>query len=197
MKRICLVLIIILIFLGQAFSFDGQRKGFILGGGAGFSINFLKYNWTMTGNNIDRSKESNWNRLGIVADFKIGYAPTDQLEIVYSNKASIIPEVDDTVPMFSLNSVTMNFYFKDPGPSAFISAGAGIMINGYPFVQGAIVRTGFGFHIGIGYEISKHWSLILEYIYGAPEDTYEGSLVNEYSQYKISTVRASIIITAF
>jgi hypothetical protein len=187
----------ILVLLGQVFGFDGQRKGFILGGGAGFSINFLKYNWALSGNGIDRSRESNWNRFGIAADLKIGYAFTNQLEIFYSNKVSIIPGLDSTVPAFSLNSLSMNFYFKEQGPSTFISAGVGLMVNGYPFVQGSIVRTGFGFHIGIGYEISKHWALILDYMYGAPEDTYEAFGSREYSQYKISTVRASIIVTAF
>jgi len=195
MKRLYLVLMTILVFLGSVFGFDGQRKGIILGGGIGFDIGYSKYNWALTGHDFERSRERKQFGGGVATDFKIGYAPSNQLEIVYRNKASIVPM--ESVPVFILNSVNVNFYFKEQGPSPLISAGLGLAVNIYPFVRSSIERTGFGFHIGGGYEISKHWAVVFEYIYIAPKYESGDSWGKEFSQFKISAVRISMIYTAF
>jgi hypothetical protein len=195
MKRFCLVLMAILIFQGPVFGFDGQRKGFILGGGIGIDIGHSKFHRTLTGHDFERDRETKQFGLGGATDFKIGYAPSNQLEIVYRNKASIVPM--ESVPVFILNSVNVNFYFKEQGPSPLISVGLGLAVNIYPFVRGSITRTGFGFHIGAGHEISKHWAVVFGYIYIAPKDEYESSYVKEVSQFRISALRISMIYTVF
>jgi hypothetical protein len=131
-------------------AFNGQRQGFILGGGIG------------AGNLHYSEAGYSFNRGAFATDFKIGYAPSNSLEIYYINSVS----------WFSYNSLSyamgttglgVTKYLNPEGKGFFIFGGGGLsFFQNLSYTTG---HTGFGFLAGIGYDIAKHWSIQGDVVY--------------------------------
>jgi hypothetical protein len=153
MKLKACVVVCLSVFLlsSQLSAFDGQRKGFILGGGLGVGY-LAAHEYT-----LDRA----WSP---AANFKIGYAPSSTLEISYTFVASGVYAIyDDADYFFGVNAIALTKYFKPEGPGFFITAGIGPALKsemGYPRAE-----TGFGFIGGLGYQLGRHWSLQGDVVY--------------------------------
>jgi len=178
MKRIALVLAGILLFASavQVRAFDGQRKGFILGGGLGLGMS------TYSAEGSPRFTE-----FALMTDFKIGYAPSEQVEVFYSSKVSWFEE-SGTIFSHGLGSVAVN-YFLNPEQPFYLSGGVGFSNLSDPFESNSETWWGVGFFGGAGYEFSRHYAVQFDLMVGFPQES--GFTFN------FITPRVLVIATAF
>jgi hypothetical protein len=156
---------ILLLAYSNLYSFDGERKGFILGGGigAGYLSNSTSF----------ESYSSSDNRGVFLTNFKIGYAPSNTLEIYYVSKVSWWGESNITF-VLGLSAVAATFYLDNATETGWsISGGLGLTAMYAPFEEGSGSSNGFGLFAGGGYEFSSHWNVELDLLYSA---TTEGEV---------------------
>ena len=194
MKKFLLVLVLSLFVVGSAFGFDGVRKGFVLGGGLGFGLSSYTVKLSDPFVSIESDRE---NRFSFMTDFKIGYAPTNQVEIVYSNKSAWFKGdgyvLNTLTFLHGLSTASVNYYLKPEGPTFFLSGGLGLASLSDPFENNPESWYGFGFYVGGGYEIIKHYAVVFDLMYGIPSDTQFGV----EATYKGLTPRVTFVATAF
>lgn len=161
-KKILTVVCMIILSYSNLYSFDGERKGFILGGGigAGYLSNSTSFN---SNSNTD-------SRAVFLTNFKIGYAPSNTLEIYYLSKVSWWGESDITFTL-GLSAVATTFYFDKTTETGWsISGGIGLSTLSAPFEVGLESSNGFGLFAGGGYEFSSHWNIELDLLYSTITD---------------------------
>jgi hypothetical protein len=136
---------------------SAERKGFIIGIGTGAALHRAP-DVTVTRDRSGRLTFSSQmaQNLAIVMDFKIGYAPTDQLLIYYSNKAAFTRA--DDYDVVGLTGAGVTYMARRTSPSFFITGGGGAGIGG-TFIGSVSSDRGFGFSAGGGYEFSRHLSI--------------------------------------
>lgn len=138
----------VLLLASQLGAFDGQRKGFVLGGGLG--VGFL------LGQEPDFQ-----NKVAAGVNFKIGYAPSNTLEISYTFAAAglyqLYYENDDYYSVW-VHAVALTYHFNPREPGWFLTGGVGpAMAWGED--------NGLGVIAGFGYEVSKRWSIQADVLY--------------------------------
>ena len=130
---------------------SANRKGFVfgLGGGGGF------HRAPLPGFNA-----STTNEFAIVTDLSIGYAPTDQVLIYYSNQVAW-----SRSPRYNLVGATgvgVTYMLSSSSPSPFVrgTVGGGIVAN-VDFGSGSVGSndSGLGLTLSGGYEFARHWSV--------------------------------------
>ena len=166
MKRIALVLAGILLFASavQVRAFDGQRKGFILGGGLGLGVTSYTIDSDFFG------ESDRFNEFSFMTDFKIGYAPSEQVEIYYSSKGSWWGE-DGITFLHSYGTAAISYYFLPQSPSFYISGGLGFSSLSAPFEDNTDTDIGFGIFFGGGYEFVRHFAVEADLMYGQPQES--------------------------
>ncbi len=101
LRRSLLTVVVLGLVSSSAFGFNNLRQGFILGGGLGLHQN----SFTQTIDfNREEIRSTNETKSGLAVDFKIGYDPTDKLEIYYTTKTSqfsIINMYEDEVTIMN------------------------------------------------------------------------------------------------
>lgn len=160
------VFILFLLIISNLFAFDGKRKGFILGFGAGFSNISFKQKIEGYGESINSDKE---NKIGFGTDFKIGYAPNNRVEIYYFSKVawfSLVNALNENVTISDGVAGAGLSYYLSPKlkeyewtSSSFISGGLGWSGWSTPFEEDSESWSGTGFFVGGGYEFSKHYRI--------------------------------------
>jgi hypothetical protein len=136
---------------------SAERKGFIIGIGSGAALHRAA-DVTVTRDRFGRLTVSSTttNNLAIVTDFKVGYAPTDQLLIYYSNKAAFTRA--DDYDVVGVTGAGVTYMAKRTSPSLFITGGGGAAVGG-TFIGSVSSDSGFGFSVGGGYEFKRHFSI--------------------------------------
>jgi len=183
MRKLVLLILIVLITLFlivNAYAFDGKRKGFFLGGGLGPGFTSLKETITYSGLFDGESSESSeWeSKFGLVTNFKIGYAPSDIVEIHYTSKVSWFAskiywwglESKDVTMASGLSALGVTYYFKPEAPCYFITGGIGFSTLSLPFESHSEIKIGGGLFAGAGYEFARHFNVELDLIWGKPSD---------------------------
>ncbi len=159
MKKFYAIMFVVVFMLNcnNVFAFDGERKGFILGGGIGGG--FLS-------NIASVGSFSNTESEGVfLTNFKIGYAPSNTLEIFYVSKVSWWGESDFLFTL-GLSSVTVTFYFNETSETGwFASGGVGLSSLAAPLEEDIGTDYGFGLFGGGGYEFAAHWSVEVDLLY--------------------------------
>src|SRR3989304_3139111 len=126
MKRVLILLVLFVLSTAlTSWSFDGQRKGFVLGGGLG--IGLTSYVIDVGGFQSDRQ-----NKFSFMTDFKIGYAPTNQVEVVYASKGSWWGESGVTL-LNGYGTAAVNYFIAPQTPSFYVTGGVGFATLGAPF----------------------------------------------------------------
>jgi hypothetical protein len=135
--------VILVALPNHAHSFDGQRKGFVLGFGVGPGF-------------LQGLGQEHFSRAGFQTDVTIGIGINDQLEFHYTGKQFWYYNED---LFFSLANplVGLSYYLKPQAPSAFLSASAGLSIGVAPSSD-FVATGGPGFHIGCGFEFARGFS---------------------------------------
>jgi len=144
----------ILLSSSSAFGFNGLRKGFVLGGGLGFSP-VSKWEADVPLGpfgtvGLDESKA------GVGVNILIGYAWDEFNMIVYEgNVTGYSSDLADQTLTQGFNGAAWYHYFGPAGKSAFTTLGLGVYSFDGEDTDAA--DPGFGIMIGGGYEFSRHW----------------------------------------
>ena len=135
---------------------SARRKGFTIGVGAGAGSHR-----TPTFRVVDRfgrvvSSGGGENKVAIVTNFNIGYAPGDQFLLYYSNKAAFT--TDDRVDAVAVTGFGITYMLRRTSPTTFVSGSIGAG-SASTFIGSSNAETGRGYSIGGGYEFARHLSL--------------------------------------
>lgn len=171
-----LVLAFVVALAMPAMGFDGQRKGFILGGGLGFGM--TSFSQTLEYGGLKSTSDTE-NKGAFITNFKIGFASDEQIEFYYASKVTwfgITNVYDENVTVANgLNAFGMTYNLKPAFPTYFITGGIALATWDLPFEDPAPdTWTGFGLYVGGGYEFAKHYSVELDLLYGNPGDSQAG-----------------------
>jgi len=107
MRKFYVIMCVVVFILActNVFAFDGKRKGFIIGGGMGGG--FLS-------NKTFFTSSSNIERVGVfLTKFKIGYAPSNTLEIYYMLEGLWWRRNRFTSTLFGVSAVGITKYFDN------------------------------------------------------------------------------------
>lgn len=174
--RSIFVLLCLLVFSSSIFAFDGIRKGFVLGGGLGFSP-YAQWNWKV------RSYEE--EEIGVEINFLVGYAWNNHnLMVLEFNGSSYDSDFFDDYATQGYGGPVWYHYFR-PGPRGFFSA---IGLWRYGVGSEDECFAGWGYMIGAGYEFTKQVQIGV-YMGGG-----RGTFNNDYSE-KAGMNHVNILIT--
>ncbi|OGC87987.1 MAG: hypothetical protein A2142_02080 [candidate division Zixibacteria bacterium RBG_16_48_11] len=114
-----------------------------------------------------------------MTDLKIGYAPTEQVEIYYSSKVSwfSVGDGDAVIFAYGFGSAAISYYFQPQSPTFYVSGGLGVATLSDPFEDDPETSSGFGLFAGGGYEFARHYAVEFDLMYGLPKDqgiTFKG-----------------------
>ncbi len=159
----------------EADAWDGQRKGFILGGGLGFGSTSFKQEVSYGGLSSTSDTES---KAAFMTDFKIGYAWSNQWMVFYNSGTSwfTIENVNsDKVTISSdVSGIALSHYFKPAAPSWFLTGTLGFSAWDAPFEEDSEAQIGAGLLLGGGYEFARHWNLQADLQFSNPSDDEGG-----------------------
>lgn len=161
MKVKITIIMLIVLMVSSAFAFDGQRKGFVLGGGLGFSPTF-KWEAEMIGydyaNNMFMRKFNETNA-GIGMNLMIGFGWDEKNMIVYDiNFAGGDSDFYNQFIAQQYNGISWYHYFGNGMTSQFFST-VGLGLYNFDGENMSGFDAGFGILLGGGYEFSRHWQV--------------------------------------
>lgn len=167
--KVCIALTLIILFTTSAFSFDNDRKGFVIGGGLGFSP---LADWQVKGfSSLSESGIGTGFISYVGMGFKENFYIVFQKEGVF-HKDKVITGVKENI-IQGFTGVVVYYFFDDPGESVVISTGIGLQTFGYSNSGTNDPKADFGFQTGIGYEFADHWMVFTSYTYGKTKSTFE------------------------
>jgi hypothetical protein len=141
MKCVLATIVVTIFIAANAVAFDGNRKGFILGGGIGPA-----YWWNL---GYARSHATG----GVETELRIGVGITEHFLLYYSGKSYW-----SSGKWLMQPSMASNFYCISPLPDLYLTAGIG-MSQKFALEEGSSPDNGAGFFAGFGYELIKHFAL--------------------------------------
>ena len=158
--RLTLWLMIMLVAVaGSANAFDGNRKGFWLGFGAGFG-------------SISISDQGPDNSLsGFQTSLDIGAGITDQLLILYSGHTSFY-SADGLNLVWGTPTVILRYYFTPTVNSFYIFGGPAVAAGiGWDQYDAGAGFGGLGGTVGTGYQFGRHYQVQLGVLLTHSEQT--------------------------
>ncbi|MGB2768945.1 MAG: hypothetical protein WBC88_04390 [Candidatus Zixiibacteriota bacterium] len=199
----CLLLSFILFFLAvNAYAWDGQRKGFLLGFGIGpgFTSFTQKVTYPHDTNRVVvirhipgvSAESGRQNKAAVVTDFKIGYAPDNTWAIYHTSKVYFYGITNmsgwDVTIASGLGALAVSYWFKPQAPSPFVAGGLGYSIWALPFEDNRPdTWIGLGLFAGGGYEYSRHVSVEGYLSWGQPK--------HKESSLEVSSNALSVMLT--
>ena len=174
MSKHVLIALGLLLLAAPALAFDGSRKGFILGVGAGGGATSFKQELS----GFATGKTETETKGAFATDFELGWGANDQLLIYYSNHVhwfGITNVFNNSVTIASgVSSAAVSYFFKPAAPSAVVEGGIGGA--GWNALSGgqSSSSVGLGVWAGGGYEFSRHWLVRGKITYGKPSDDQGG-----------------------
>lgn len=153
MRKLAIVMFVLLVAMATSVTaFNGQRKGFVLGGGLGFAP-LVK--WSTEVGPFEYSE----SKAGVALHILIGYAWDEHNMIVYEGNAAGYTDDDvfDEPVSQGFDGAAWYHYYGVAGRSAFTAVGLGL----YTFDAGDYEANdpSVGILIGGGYEFARHWQL--------------------------------------
>ena len=165
-KLLGILTVLTLVLTSSSFGFDGQRKGFVLGGGLGFSP---AANWSVDVPTFLGTLNVGETNVGVSLNLVIGYAWDEQNMIVYEgNVAGVSSDFFNQTLSQGFNGAAWYHYYGLPGSSAFTTAGLGFYVfDGENFTAN---DPGVGILLGAGYEFARHWQVGGYFSFGKTSD---------------------------
>lgn len=147
----------------RAQAWDDQRKGFLLGLGIGPGFTSFTQTIQVDGLSAESPRE---DKMAVITDFKIGYAPDNSWALYYTSKVSWFGMENalgnKVIVANGLGAVAASYWLKPLAPSPFLATGFGYSTWLLPFEdERPDTWMGMGLFAGGGYEFSKHASLEL------------------------------------
>ncbi len=163
MKRFITLTLMLLFIASSVSAFDGMRRGFVIGGGIGFSAD-SKWSTKVLGFNIEESGS------GSAGNFLIGYGWDEYNMIVADANVAIYKtslfEPEDITQGFS--GVAWYRYFGEKGSAFFTALGLGQYVFEVSNLGSNV--EGLGFLLGAGYEFSPHFQAAFYFNSGQTKD---------------------------
>lgn len=148
MSRLIWVAILGSIFLISDFqdglAFDGERKGFVLGFGAGVGA-------------IRRAAPDGGYIRTTSTDLKLGFGVTNRLLVYYSGHTSVAFDKGEWSHLFVSPSVATAFYLRSESPSFYFLGEFGTTID----INNSDIGIGPNVSLGVGFEMFRHLTLEL------------------------------------
>ncbi len=194
LSRVLLVAALVGIMAVGAAAFDGQKKGFLLGGGLGAGM--ISYTQTVEygGLSITSDRE---NKGAFNTDFKIGWGINEKTEIFYTSKVTWFgvdnPIGDNVTFADGLYGIGVAHSFRAWIPTWFVTGGLAMSTWTAPFESNSNTWSGLGLYLGTGYEFARHYNVEFDVIYGNPGDSEGGMKASASS----TTFRATINALAY
>lgn len=168
MKKIIIILLVaVLLTASAAQAFDGQRKGFVLGGGFGFAP-LIKTEASAGTNPMFDYKKS-----GTAGNLMFGYGWDDNNMLVFETNIAMFSQSGLTFTQ-GISAITWYDYDGFLGKGTFFALGVGITNYSVTLEndadQGASTTGKIGILVGLGYEFTKHWQAGLYIFNGKSED---------------------------
>jgi hypothetical protein len=173
---VCLGLLLTIVLSGTVHAWDKQRKGFVLGLGIG--LGSASYKQTLSGLYLNQIESSRESKVAVFSNFEIGYAPTNQFVITYSNVVpwfSFTNAYNNDITMISgVGGPVLTYYFRPEPPSFLIGGGFGIATWNAPFESDFDAWSSIGFSGRVGYEFGHNVNLTFHVLGGKPSKTVYG-----------------------
>jgi hypothetical protein len=169
-------LLIVVALSGIAHAWDKERKGFVFGLGMG--IGSASYKQTVSDAYLNKIEGPRESKTAFFTNFEIGYAPSNQFVITYSNvvpwfKFTNIYNSEITM-ISSVGGPVFTYYFRPNPPSFLIGGGFGFATWAAPFESDIDSWSSIGFSGKAGYEFGHNFNLTLHLLGGNPSKTVYG-----------------------
>ena len=169
-RLVFMVIVLTLLAVSSSSAFDGNRKGFVLGGGLGFAPTSgwsgkLRGYPSLVVRDIDEDKS------GVGFDFLIGHGWDEKnllvFEINMSRWTSDLIAVNKSTGQIEREPIILQgyigavwyHYFGAPGRTLFTTLGLGQYRFARVYSSVFLQSAGTGLLIGGGYEFARHWQL--------------------------------------
>ena len=148
--------------VGQsAMAFDGNQKGFVLGGGIGVAP-WARWEGTTIG--VDDTD------VAPALHAMIGYGVSERLLITLGLHSALYrPNGFSYVVTPGLRSLDLRYYFGGTGRSFYVVSSVGYIASAAVDPADKVHR-GFGYGGGAGYELSRTWQIGIMYVGGSQSD---------------------------
>ena len=166
-KAVYLLVVFLWVSVLRVSAFEGKRKGFILGVGAG--IGTTSYSWKLTHKFTPIVQSESRTKLAIMYDFKIGYAPNNHWEIFIVDKEAYFGNARQINGILALAFTKTK---REEAPTTYFTGGFGFPygfnISSYNWRISSWSKRdyAFGLYGGYGYEFRPHISLEAALLYG-------------------------------
>jgi hypothetical protein len=167
---------------GDAGAFDGSRRGFVLGLGAGWG----QAEQTLSGALGDMSFEASSKYSGVATDFRIGGGLSEQW-LLYWTSQQVFFSSGNTHFSQGIGAVGATWYSRPEAPALLLEGGVGV--GGLADLEGGGSDTGFGILLGAGYEFARHWQLEATWFYAGVDASGRDEFGVDAS---LSTVRVTL-----
>jgi hypothetical protein len=173
---------------GSALGFDGDRKGFILGGGIGFApISKWSVDVDFFDINVGNAEEE---EPAFAVHIMIGGAFDEHNMLVYEGNATGFKSklLDESISQ-GFSGAVWYHYFGQPGKTLFTALGLGVHVFQVGDYDAA--SPGGSLLLGAGYEFARHWQAGAYLSFGKSSDSGMGLEADfEHTQlsFTISTV---------
>ncbi len=164
MKRLLtMFLVASLCLAGSSVAFDGNRKGFVLGGGLGICADA-----SYSADGVFGFED---NAAGFGLNLVIGGAFNERNMLVYEGNVAGWKSdlVNDNISQ-GFNGAAWYHYFGQTGRTGFITVGLGAYV--FQAEDYDDNDMGFGMLLGGGYEFSRHWQVGGYLSFGQTSDAY-------------------------
>lgn len=181
--RLLTVMIVFLAFATGAAAFDGDRRGFILGVGVGYSP-YVHHTQTHHGQTFEETKT------GGAGYFGLGWGWDKRNVLMFEGNVAVFTSspFGDIQAAQGFAGFTWNHYFGRQGNSLFTAVGLGSFAfrldNGWEqpesvwdgneieYQAASPRQRGLGLLLGVGYEFAAHWQAGV-YVAGGQTKAYE------------------------
>jgi hypothetical protein len=168
MKKVLIFLpLLLIVFSGAVSGFDGNRGGFVLGGGLGFAP-VSKWSVDFFGLNVGSFEDE---QPAFALHLFIGAAFSDHNMLVYEiNGTGFSTDVEGISFSVSqgFSGAVWYHYFGQPGKSMFTALGLGLWI--FQIEDYDAANPGGALMLGGGYEFARHWQVGAYLSFGKTSD---------------------------
>jgi hypothetical protein len=135
---------------------SARRRGFIVGIGVGAGLHRPPAFPVRDRFGRVVASRGGDSKLAIATNFTVGYAPSDQVLLYYSNKAAFT--TDDQVDAVTVTGFGTTYMLRRSSPTPFFTGTVGVGAAG-SLIGGSDAESGIGFSAGGGYEFARHFSV--------------------------------------
>ncbi len=142
----------------SADALDNNRRGFVVGFGAGWGS--ATQELSTSGGGLDLSLSSSTG--GVATDFRIGHGFNERWLLYYTNQQVFFGLNGDSYAQ-GLTGIGCMHFFSPQAPALLVEAalGAGVLWN----ADARDSESGFGLLLGFGYEFARHFQIKADWYY--------------------------------